>query len=283
MADKTLETIQKVVEALDSALNDDKKDDKKGGKKDSDKNQQKDSKKNQQKDQQKDSKKDQQNDQKKDQKGSQTGTQKGSKKDDKKAEKKEDKITYQKMIPAFRFEVSFLKEEKKADKKEDSSPVQQIIDAFGNIISGIKGDKKDKEKDKSNDSEAAPMPFSDVSGLSLEIQTEDFTEGGGNDYVIRLPKPPKPRNLVLKRALSAAPPEIVEWAQKAVEQFVFEPRTLVVSIIDYESQPVKTWNFEGAYPVKLSLSDLSASKSEIVIETLEIAYRKVSLVKKSSS
>lgn len=87
---------------------------------------------------------------------------------------------------------------------------------------------------------------------------------------------------MLKRALSAAPPEIVEWAQKAVEQFVFEPRTLVVSIIDYENQPVKTWNFEGAYPVKLSLSDLSASKSEIVIETLEIAYRKVSLVKKSS-
>ena len=282
MADNTLETIQKVVGAIDSALNGDKKDDKKGGKKDSGKKQQKDSKKDpkkdQQKDQQKDSKKDQQNDQKKDQKGSQTGTQKGSKKDDKKTEKKEDKITYQKMIPAFRFEVSFLKEE----KKEEPSLVRQIIDAFGNIISGSKGDKKDKEKDESNESEAAPMPFSDVSGLSLEIQTEDFTEGGGNDYVIRLPKPPKPRNLVLKRALSAAPPEIVEWAQKAVEQFVFEPRTLVVSIIDYENQPVKTWNFEGAYPVKLSLSDLSASKSEIVIETLEIAYRKVSLVKKSS-
>lgn len=200
-------------------------------------------------------------------------TKKGEKQE---TEKPEDKITYQKMIPAFRFVVAFLKED---NADQDSSLVEKLLELIQSFLPGSQSAQKDK--DKSNESEAVPIAFSDVSGLSLEIQTEDITEGGGNDYVIRLPKPPKAKNLVLKRALSATPPEIIEWAKKAVEEFVFEPRTIVLSIIDYTDTPVKTWNFQGAYPVKLSVSDLSASKSEIVIETLELAYRKVTLVNPS--
>lgn len=180
-----------------------------------------------------------------------------------------DPISYQKMIPAFHFEVSFLKEE--SPQKSGQSPLDKVGDQI-----------RPGNRDTSNESQAASIPFSDVSGLSLEIQTEDFTEGGGNDYVIRLPKPPKARNLVLKRALSATPPDIVVWAKRAVEDFVFEPRTLILSIVDYTGKAVKTWNFVKAYPVKLSLTDLSASKNEIVIETLEIAYQRVNLVQQQS-
>lgn len=283
MADNPLETIKKVVDAIDSVLGEDdkKKDDKKDQKKDD----KKDEKKDQKKDVKKDEKKEEKKDDKKGSQGSKTGTQSGSKKsDEKNTEKSEDKITYQKMIPAFRFEVSFLKEEKKEEKK-DPSLFEKVVNIVDKILPGDQSLKKDnekgKDKEKSNESEAASIPFSEASGLSLEIQTEDITEGGGNDYVIRLPKPPKARNLVLKRALSATPPDIVEWARKAVEEFVFEPRTLVLSIINYEGKPVKTWNFKNAYPVKLSLSDLSSTKNEIVIETLEIAYKKVTLVKPS--
>ena len=183
----------------------------------------------------------------------------------------EDRISYQKMIPAFHFEVSFLKEE--SPNRLGQLPQEQEKKVEAPVAPGV--------MDNSNESQATPIPFSDVSGLSLEIQTEDFTEGGGNDYVIRLPKPPKARNLVLKRALSATPPDIVVWAKRAVEDFVFEPRTLILSIVDYQGKAVKTWNFVKAYPVKLSLTDLSASKNEIVIETLEIAYQRVNLVQQT--
>lgn len=175
------------------------------------------------------------------------------KKDDKKKEKKEpDPIDYRKMIPSFRFYVSFVKD----------------------------GDKEKYAKKAFKKAEDLPpgIAFSEVSGLSLEIQTEDFMEGGGNGYTIRLPKPPKAKNLVLKRALTAVAPEEISWARKAVESFDFETRTVIVSIINYGGDPVKTWNFERAYPVKLSLSDLGASKNEIVIETLELAYMKFSLM-----
>lgn len=150
-------------------------------------------------------------------------------------------IAYDNLIPAFRFEVAFV------------------------------GNGPDA-------SSTPPVPFSEVSGLSLEIQTEDIQEGGNNGYTIRLPKPPRMKNLVLRRAMSAVAPDIISWARKAVENFDFEPRTVIVRIKDYEGNEVKAWNFENAYPVKLSISDFSASKNEVVIETMELAYRKFRLM-----
>ena len=176
----------------------------------------------------------------------------------------EDRITYQTMIPAFHFDVSFMKEK----RPEDDEPAKPAESGEGNEV-------KEQEEDPQDD----PIAFSDVGGLGLELQTEDFVEGGENGTTIRLPKPPKARNLTLKRALSATPKYVIRWARKALEDFDFEPMTVVVSIIDPDSQPVKTWKFQGAFPVKLSLSDLSSSKNEIVIETLELAYRKVEQVK----
>ena len=152
-----------------------------------------------------------------------------------------EEISYTKLIPAFHFEVTF-------------------------VTSGT-------------DVENLPaIAFSEVSGIGIELQTEDIQEGGGNNYTIRLPKPPKFKNLVLKRAMSATPPVIIEWAMKAVDKFEFTPLTVLVSIKDYGDNAVKTWSFENAYPVKLIVSELSASKNEAVIETLELAYRRFELV-----
>lgn len=176
------------------------------------------------------------------------------KKDDKKEkkEKEPDPIDYRRMIPAFRFYVSFVKD------SEMSKYANKVFKKAEDLPPGI--------------------AFSEVSGLTLEIQTEDFMEGGGNGYTVRLPKPPQAKNLVLKRALVAVNPEEIEWARNAVESFRFETRTVLVSIINYGGDPVKTWNFERAYPVKLSLSDLGSTKNEIVIETLELAYMRFSLM-----
>jgi len=145
--------------------------------------------------------------------------------------------TDNKMIPAFHFAVSFV---------DDGISVE----------------------------DAPSVPFSEVSGLSIDMQTEDLQEGGGNNYTIRLPKPPKFKNLVLKRALSATSPTIVDWARKAVEDFTFSTKTVIVSLRDYEDKSIKSWSFEGAYPVKLSVSDFNAGKNELVIQTLELAYRR---------
>lgn len=121
--------------------------------------------------------------------------------------------------------------------------------------------------------------FSEVSGIGMELQTEDISEGGMNGFVLRLPKPPKFRNLVLKRALSKAGSDIVEWATAAINDFTFSTKTVQVSLMDENNNPVKSWRFYQAYPVKIGYSDLGATKNEVVIETLELAYMSQTVVK----
>ena len=114
--------------------------------------------------------------------------------------------------------------------------------------------------------------FKEVSGLGIELETEDIQEGGGYGYVYRLPKPAKARNLVLKRAVRNAPDELIEWINNAVSNFRFDPWDIIVSLVDEEGGYVKKWKFFGAYPLKVNYSGFDSTKNELVIQTLELAY-----------
>ena len=123
--------------------------------------------------------------------------------------------------------------------------------------------------------EETDVQFQDVSGLSAEIQLEEVWEGGNNISVYKLPKPLKYGNLVLKRALVSSKTTLLEWVRKAVEDFDFETKNVIVELIDGNGVSVKGWQFINAYPVKVSISDLGAQKNELVIETLELAYQNI--------
>lgn len=123
-----------------------------------------------------------------------------------------------------------------------------------------------------------PMGFSEVSGLSMEIQTEELFEGGGNNYVYRLPKQSRPKNIILKRALNPSDNKVIKWARDCVEKFEIRPLTVIITLADAANNQLKTWNVMGAYAVKMSVTDFNASKSEIVIQTLELACQSVTEV-----
>lgn len=118
------------------------------------------------------------------------------------------------------------------------------------------------------------MGWQEVSGFNTELQVEEVIEGGENQFVWRLPKPPRYKNLVLKRALGTKMDDLIRWAKNTIDDFVFKPATVVVQITgDNEKEVLRSWNFVEAYPVKIQTTDLSAQKDELVIETLELAYK----------
>ncbi|WP_308007811.1 phage tail protein [uncultured Prevotella sp.] len=118
------------------------------------------------------------------------------------------------------------------------------------------------------------MGWQEVSGFNAELQVEEVSEGGENQFTWRLPKPPRHKNLVLKRALGTKMDDLIKWAKEAIEGFVFKPATVVVQITgDNDEEVLRSWNFVGAYPVKIQTTELSAQKGELVIETLELAYK----------
>ena len=114
--------------------------------------------------------------------------------------------------------------------------------------------------------------FQEVSGISVSVQTEEIKEGGENQFIHRLPSPPKYNNLVLKRGMFIGS-TVTNWILDSLEAFHFTPTTVNVMLLDEEASPLYQWTFFRAYPVKLEVTGLKAMKEgEIVIETLELAY-----------
>ena len=113
--------------------------------------------------------------------------------------------------------------------------------------------------------------FQEVTGLSAEVSTEEFREGGLNEYAHRMPTGAKYGNLVLKRGFVDST-DVGKWCREAVENFEFEPRDISVMLLNEEHEPLATWNFLRAYPVKWSLSDFKAQENALAVESLELAY-----------
>lgn len=114
--------------------------------------------------------------------------------------------------------------------------------------------------------------FQEVSGLGSEIGTEEVKEGGENRFTHKLPLPASYPNLVLKRGLMPRT-GLVKWCRDAIENFDFKPVTLKVSLLNEEHQPIMSWNFVRAFPVKWEVSNLDATKNEVMVDTIELAYQ----------
>jgi phage tail-like protein len=114
--------------------------------------------------------------------------------------------------------------------------------------------------------------FQDVSGLDAEIGVEEVKSGGENRFSHRLPTRTKYNNLVLKRGM-LIDSGLIKWFIDAVENFSFSPATIIVKLLDKDHQPLQSWSFIKAWPVKWSVSEFRASENAIVIETIELAYQ----------
>ncbi len=125
--------------------------------------------------------------------------------------------------------------------------------------------------DVAGETDDADTRFQEVSGLAAEVAVEEYREGGVNEYVHRLPTGSKYGNLVLKRGYTSSS-NLAKWCRSAIEDFVFTPKDVTVSLLDEEHNPLASWSFVGAYPLKWSLSAFNAQQNGLAIESLELAY-----------
>tara|TARA_B100000508_G_scaffold124036_1_gene107098 strand:+ start:151 stop:591 length:441 start_codon:yes stop_codon:yes gene_type:complete len=126
-------------------------------------------------------------------------------------------------------------------------------------------------------SQEADVQFQSVAGLSVDIETEEFAEGGENRFKHKFPVRTKFPNLVLKRGM-VTDSKLIDWCRDAIESFQFEPLDLTVKLLNEEHEPLLTWNVVHAYPVKWNVSDLNAEENKIAIETIELAYNYFTIV-----
>ena len=121
--------------------------------------------------------------------------------------------------------------------------------------------------------------FQEVSGLAAELGIEEVAEGGENRFSHRLPTRAKYSNLILKRGL-LTDSRLIDWCIDAIENFVFEPTTVNVTLLNENHEPVaESYSFVRAWPVKWAVSDFKAQDNSIVVETLELAYNYFARIK----
>ena len=100
---------------------------------------------------------------------------------------------------------------------------------------------------------------------------ESFKEGGENRFEHKLPVRTKYPDLSLKRGM-LTDSKVIKWCLDALQNRVFQPADVNVTLLNEKHQPIKTWQIHRAWPKKWSVSDFNASENSVVVETLELSY-----------
>ncbi len=122
--------------------------------------------------------------------------------------------------------------------------------------------------------------FTECSGLGSEqevVEHKVVTEQG-QEVVLKLPGRLKWENITLKRGITSNL-DIWKW-RKEVEDGDVDKARKDGSIImfDQHLKEVARWNFERAWPVKVSGPQVKADSNEISIEELTIAHEYIERV-----
>lgn len=114
--------------------------------------------------------------------------------------------------------------------------------------------------------------FQEVSGLEAEMEMESFVEGGENRFTWQLPKRTRYSEITLKRGMFIGS-GIISWCKNALENFIFEPVNLTISLLNENHIPLQSWNVVNAIPKKWSVSSFNAQENSVVIESITLSYQ----------
>lgn len=121
--------------------------------------------------------------------------------------------------------------------------------------------------------------FQECTGLQIDMDVEELTEGGRNDGTVRLLGRGKYTNIVLKRGMlypvgGTAVSELWGWLQGLLSgQRPAVRYDGVIEVLDQASQKVvATWVFDRGVPARIVGPTLNARSGEIAIEELTIAH-----------
>jgi phage tail-like protein len=119
--------------------------------------------------------------------------------------------------------------------------------------------------------------FTEVSGLTIELQTIDYREGSSLEYhVSKMPGIPQYSNITLKRGVFRADNEFFNWLN-TVKKNNIERRDLTISLLNEEHEPVMVWKVKEAFPSKVEGPTLNSTGNEVAIETIELCHEGLSI------
>ena len=113
--------------------------------------------------------------------------------------------------------------------------------------------------------------FSECTGLRLETDVQEYTEGGLNSTVRKFPTRTKQANIVLKRGIVDR--VLWDWYFD-LTQGIVDPKNGSILVRDPSGERVvMEWHIREAFPCKWSGPDLNATQNSVAVETLELCHQ----------
>lgn len=131
--------------------------------------------------------------------------------------------------------------------------------------------------DKPKNGFKADVSFQSVSGLTAEVITENYREGGQNQFDYKLPVKTQFPDLVLKRGLwapqsNAALEGMQRWFVDTTQSLKVTHVDIQIKLLNSKNIILMNWNVKNAWPKKWTISDFNAEENQVVIETMEFHY-----------
>jgi phage tail-like protein len=114
--------------------------------------------------------------------------------------------------------------------------------------------------------------FQEVDGLDSENQVIEYRHGDSKSFFpIKMPGIGRVGNVTLRKGIFVSDTVFWDWYSK-IKLNTIGRITVVISLLDQEAAPKRTWTLNNAWPTKITGTDLKSEGNEVAVETLEIAY-----------
>src|SRR5260370_24321956 len=126
--------------------------------------------------------------------------------------------------------------------------------------------------------------FKECTGLEIDMDIQEYYEGGSNDAVVRRAGRAKYQNIILKRGMlygdsGSVKPDLWNWLEgvasgaRPVQRYDGRIKDMRVG-----DNAAATWTFDRGLPAKIRGPELNAKTGEVAIEELHIAHEGLRLV-----
>jgi phage tail-like protein len=170
------------------------------------------------------------------------------------------------ILPAFRFEVRLLRSpDIQAGSQQPPGSGVGYSTPSGKELKGVGG-------------------FQECAGLEIEMDIQEYQEGGRNNGTIRRVGRAKYQPIVLKRGMfhsadGTADTELWHWMQRILNgERPVARYDGIVQVMSADGTIRASWRFDRGLPSKIKGPELNAKTGEIAIEELTIAHEGLRLL-----
>jgi phage tail-like protein len=121
------------------------------------------------------------------------------------------------------------------------------------------------------------IAFQEVSGLDAENQVVEYRKANSSLFSTeKMPGVRKYGNVTMKKGLFVNDNTFWDWRTQ-ISMNTPKRQTVLIRLLDEDGKVTMQWTLDNAWPIKITSTDLKSDGNEVAVDTLEIAYERLTI------